>query len=61
MTCIHCEYGLCQLCQELHDEDPGAWREYGYHPAGIANAKALKEWMEARSDADVPPDAEIPY
>ena len=44
--CIHGDgQTLCPDCQREYDEDPTAWEEWGHHPRGIANAKALDDEM----------------
>lgn len=64
MTCIHAAAGLCPACQAEYDYDPGAYLEYGDHPAGLANWRAL--WEEIAYDACQPthvvqPPSEIPF
>ena len=77
LTCIHQSSGLCPTCQEDYDTDPGAWYEFGQHPAGIARWEAecgqwaadnarwkaeLDEYIAARKAAGLPEyDSEIPF
>jgi hypothetical protein len=48
-TCIHQPTGLCPACQAEYDEDPVAWMEYGDHPAGLANWRALQAEMDEQA------------
>ena len=52
LTCIHCERGLCEACQDAFDEDEEAFREYGDTPEGIANWEKFKAEMDAEAAAD---------
>lgn len=73
MSCIYptpCIHGdgtnLCSDCQEEFDTDPGAWEEFGEHPQGAANWKAMQEEMAAEAErvARLPPavpDPNIPF
>jgi hypothetical protein len=49
LTCTHMDAGLCAECQGDYDEDPSAWLEYGRHPEGERNWRALREEMAADS------------
>jgi hypothetical protein len=47
LTCVHAAAGLCPRCRADHDEDPGAWLEYGDHPAGLERWRRLLEEIAA--------------
>jgi hypothetical protein len=65
--CIHTDgKGLCPACQADYDADPSAWEEFGQHPAGIANWRALEEEIAAEAERirklpPVPDDPTIPF
>ncbi len=62
ITCIHATAGLCPKCQADYDADPLAYLEYGDHPAGIANWRALQEEMAANLSRPVlPQDDSMPF
>jgi hypothetical protein len=61
--CIHVAHGLCRNCLDEYLEDPQAWEEFGDHPQGIANWRALEDeiareqvWLTdlPEQDDDVP-------
>src|SRR5262249_53714744 len=54
-TCIHAARGPCPACQAEYDEDPQAYLEYGDHPQGLANWRALQAEMAAGAAEAVPP------
>lgn len=64
LTCIHQPGGLCPACREDFEADPSAWLEFGDHPAGRANWRALLDDIAADA-ARTPPaaasDSEIPF
>ena len=63
-ACIHGDgKSLCPSCQACYDYDPSAYIEYGDHPQGIANTKALDEQIaaDAVSQPYVAPDPNIPF
>jgi hypothetical protein len=47
LTCIHAAAGLCKSCRAQYDEDPGAFVEYGDHPAGLGRWRRLLEEIAA--------------
>lgn len=64
--CVHMDEGLCAECQADYDEDPSAWDEYGNHPVGLANWRALQDEIAAEAERvrSLPPmqdDPSIPY
>lgn len=62
LTCIHAESGLCPACQAEYDEDPRAYLEFGDHPQGIANWKALQEEMAAEPEPGPAVDmSDVPF
>lgn len=69
LTCTHNERdgktGLCPTCRAEYAEDPSAFIEYGAHPQGEANWRALQEEIAADNAASgpVPPDAwvDVPF
>jgi hypothetical protein len=66
-SCIHRlelgSTGLCVACQAECDMDPDAFFEFGQHPQGEANWKALQEEMAAEMASwdDWEPDDSIPF
>lgn len=58
-TCIHSTTGLCPDCQAIHDEDPEAWAEYGYHPEGQRRWAALENELAQRVTAE-PAEDDLP-
>ena len=56
--------GLCPQCTADEAEDPGAFAEFGPHPAGEANWKRLNEEIAADQAEEGPPvagDEWIPF
>jgi hypothetical protein len=60
-SCIHTNgAGLCPDCQAEYDSDPMAYVEYGEHPEGRENWRALQEEI-ARTPPAPLPDPDLPF
>lgn len=47
LTCLHCPSGLCAECLADYEEDPLTYLEFGAHPEGEENWRALQEEIAA--------------